>query len=123
MCTHLVSKILGLCHEVAGLALALRNLAEFLLVVLDRIQSVAPRARLTLVRVAAVVVVAEAVAPLGGAVLRDIGSRLDCHSLLPGMIGGPLLACPAADGGGHEAAVALALIGARRAEVEVAREG
>mmetsp|Transcript_87354 Transcript_87354/g.189201 ORF Transcript_87354/g.189201 Transcript_87354/m.189201 type:complete len:247 (-) Transcript_87354:3-743(-) len=114
----LVGEVLGLVREVAGVGGALRDLAELLLVGLAGVHGVAPRRVHALVRVAAVVVVAEAVAVGGdlagrGVLLVDhllrVGGRRDLGRVLPRVDLAPLLAGAAADGARDEAAVALAL--------------
>mmetsp|Transcript_146524 Transcript_146524/g.467999 ORF Transcript_146524/g.467999 Transcript_146524/m.467999 type:complete len:243 (+) Transcript_146524:52-780(+) len=111
---NLVLEILGLLREVARVRRALGDLAELLLVALVGVHGEAPRNVHATVRIPAVVVVAEAVAPrhrLGLLVnlrllVRD-GLNRGC--LLPRVSGAPLLAGAATDRRGDQATVAAAL--------------
>mmetsp|Transcript_12347 Transcript_12347/g.34708 ORF Transcript_12347/g.34708 Transcript_12347/m.34708 type:complete len:243 (-) Transcript_12347:49-777(-) len=111
---NLVLEIIGLLREVARVRGALGDLAHLLLVALVGVHGEAPRDVHAAVRIPAVVVVAEAVAPrhrLGLLVNLRLFVRdgLNRGRLLPWVSGAPLLAGAATDRRGDQATVAAAL--------------
>mmetsp|Transcript_146523 Transcript_146523/g.467996 ORF Transcript_146523/g.467996 Transcript_146523/m.467996 type:complete len:243 (+) Transcript_146523:52-780(+) len=110
----LVLEILGLLREVARVRGALGDLAHLLLVALVGVHGEAPRRTHAAVGIPAVVVVAEAVAPVHHLRLLvhlrlRVRGRLHRGRLLPGVRGAPLLARAATDRRGDQATVAAAL--------------
>merc|ERR1719473_505477 len=108
---NLGAQVIGFAHPVPWSLRALRDFAQLLLVILNWILSVAPWFLLALIRVAAVVVVANTVAPPGKDWrIRVISvKRLNGHSICPWVVGCPLLARAAAGRGSHQSTVAFAL--------------
>merc|ERR1719473_102320 len=115
---NLGAQVIGFAHPVPWCPRALRDLAQFLLVILNWVLSVAPWFLLALIRVAAVVVVANTVAPPGKdwrirvisvKRLSGVCNWLNGHGICPWVVGCPLLARAAAGRGSHQSTVALAL--------------
>merc|ERR1719498_34406 len=111
-------QLVSLILEVALVSWALGDLASLLFVVIVWIQSVAPRLVLALIWVAAIIVVAESIAPSGHNTpffifrinwLCPVCHRSNLRSVVPWKISSPLLASASTVGAGHQTTVALAL--------------